>query len=310
VRRTLSARDPLGGDQSSPTVYCVTAMEESPGAKAARRVEGKVAIVTGAGQVDGPGIGTGKAAAILLARHGARVVLVGRDRERLARTHREIDQTGGTALAVAGDVTKRAGCERVTHAALDAFGRLDVLVNNVGLSAPGTVVDAGEETWHEMLDINLTSVYLMCKYAVPATAATGGGSIVNVSSVGALRSIGFAPYSAAKGALHSLSREMAAQHGPLGIRVNVVAPGSVETPALQVATTKIGTDMDAVARRARAALPLGRTTRGTGWDIGYAVLFFASDESSWVSGQVLTVDGGQCATAAAVVLADLEMERT
>ena len=286
----------------------MTVMEETEGAAARKRVEGKVAIVTGAGQVDGPGIGTGKATSILLARHGARVVLVDREPERAEVTRKEIEQAGGIATVLSGDVTKPSDCERMTQTAVDSFGRLDILVNNVGVSTPGSVVDTSEETWDQMIDINLKSVYLVSRFAIPAMAATGGGSIVNISSIGALRSIGFVAYSAAKGGLISLSREMAAQHGHLGVRVNVVAPGSVQTPRTKGASEKLGTDLEAVARRARAALPLGRTTRGTGWDIGYAVLFFASDESSWVSGQVLAVDGGQCATAPAVVLAAVEME--
>lgn len=288
----------------------MTVMEETDGTPARRRVEGKVAIVTGGGQVDGPGTGTGKAASILLARNGAGVVLVDRVPDRAEVTRKEIEQAGGRAIVVEGDVTTAEDCERATRAALDAFGRLDVLVNNVGVSTPGSVLDTSEDTWAQQLDVNLKSVYLMSKYAIPALAATGGGSIINVSSIGALRSIGFAAYSAAKGGMISLSREMAAQHGYLGIRVNVVAPGSVETPRTKGATEKLGTDLEAVSRRTRAALPLGRTTRGTGWDIGYAVLFFASDESSWISGQVLAVDGGQSATAPAVVLANIEMERS
>ncbi len=285
----------------------MTIMEETEGATSRRRVEGKVAIVTGGGQVDGPGIGTGKASSILLARHGARVVLVDREPDRAEVTRKEIEEAGGTAIVVDGDVTKAADCERMTESALKAFGRLDILVNNVGVSTPGSVVNISEDTWAQMLDINLKSVYLVSRFAIPAMEATGGGSIVNISSIGALRSIGFAAYSAAKGGLISLSREMAAQHGRQGIRVNVVAPGSVQTPRTKGATEKLGTDLEAVARRSRAALPLGKTTRGTGWDIGYAVLYFASDESSWVTGQVLTVDGGQCATAPAVVLAEIEM---
>ncbi|MBO0727762.1 MAG: SDR family oxidoreductase [Acidimicrobiaceae bacterium] len=288
----------------------MTVMEETEGATARRRVEGKVAIVTGGGQVDGPGIGTGKASSMLLARHGARVVLVDREPDRAEITRKEIEQAGGAAVVVEGDVTSAADCQRMTQAALDSFGRLDILVNNVGVSTPGSVVDLSEETWGQMIDINLKSVFLVSKFAIPAMAATGGGSIVNISSIGALRSIGFAAYSAAKGGMISLSREMAAQHGRLGIRVNVVAPGSVQTPRTKGATEKLGTDLEAVVRRARAALPLGRTTRGTGWDIAYAVLYFASDESSWVSGQVLTVDGGQSATAPAVVLAEVEMGET
>jgi NAD(P)-dependent dehydrogenase (short-subunit alcohol dehydrogenase family) len=281
-------------------------MEETPGAVNRGRVEGKVAIVTGGGQVDGPGIGTGKAASILLARHGAGLVLVDREPDRAETTRKEIEQVGGRAVVVAGDVTNPGDCERMTKAALDEFGGLDILVNNVGVSTPGNVVDLTEETWDQMIDVNLKSVFLVSKHAIPVMAATGGGSIVNISSIGALRSIGFAAYSAAKGGMISLSQEMAAQHGPQGIRVNVVVPGSVQTPRQQGASAKLGTDLDEVRRLAAAVLPLGQTTRGTGWDIGYAVLFLASDEASWITGQVLAVDGGQSVTVPPVALASLQ----
>ena len=284
----------------------MTVMEETPGAVNRGRVEGKVAIVTGGGQVDGPGIGTGKAASLLLARHGAAVVLVDREPARAEITRKEIDAAGGRALVVEGDVTHPEDCARMTQSALDEFGRLDILVNNVGVSTPGNVVDMTETMWDEMIDINLKSVFLVSKHAIPAMAAAGGGSIVNISSIGALRSIGFPAYSAAKGGMISLSQEMAAQHGPHGIRVNVVVPGAVQTPRQKSAADKLGAGLEQVRRMAAAVLPLGQTTRGTGWDIGYAVLFLASDESSWITGQALVVDGGQSVTVPPVALASLQ----
>ncbi len=285
----------------------MTAVEE--GAGVGGRVAGKVAIVTGGGQVDGPGTGTGKASAILLARHGASVVLVDREPDRAEVTRAEIEQGGGRAVVVEGDVTNAADCERMTQAALSEFGRLDVLVNNVGVSKPGGVLDTAEETWDEMLDVNLKSVYLVSRSAIPAMVGSGGGSIVNISSIGALRAIGFAAYSAAKGGMISLSQEMAAKHGPQGIRVNVVVPGSVQTPRTKGASEKLGQDLAEIQRMAAAVLPLGGVTHGTGWDVGYAVLFFASDESSWISGQVLAVDGGASVTLPAVALAGLKLAR-
>lgn len=285
----------------------MTVMEETEGATGRPRVAGKVAIVTGGGQVDGPGIGTGKASAILLARHGASVVLVDREPDRAEVTKKEIEQAGGRAIVVEGDVTNPADGERFVQAAIDEFGRLDILVNNVGVSRPGSVLTTDEQTWDQMIEINLKSVYLVSRAAIPKMAESGGGSIINISSIGALRAIGFAAYSAAKGGMISLSQEMAAAHGAQNIRVNVVVPGSVQTPRTKGATERLGTDLDAMRRRAAAALPLGSVTRGTGWDIGYAVLFFASDESSWMTGQVLAADGGASVTTPPVVLANLEM---
>jgi NAD(P)-dependent dehydrogenase (short-subunit alcohol dehydrogenase family) len=262
-----------------------------------------VAIVTGAGQVDGPGIGTGKATAILLARHGAKVVLVDLYPERAEVTRKEIEAAGGSAVVVAGDVTKAADAERFTRAALGAFGGLDILVNNVGVSVPGTVLTTDEDTWDQMLTVNLKSVYLVSRYAIAAMAERGGGSIVNVSSIGALRAIGFAAYSAAKGGMISLSQEMAAAHGRQGIRVNVVVPGSIQTPRAGHAADKLGEDIDRVRKTAAAVIPLGTVTKGTGWDIAYANLFLASDESGWITGQVLSADGGSSVTLPAVTLA-------
>jgi NAD(P)-dependent dehydrogenase (short-subunit alcohol dehydrogenase family) len=131
---------------------------------------------------------------------------------------------------------------------------------------------------------------------------------VNISSIGALRAIGFAAYSAAKGGMISLTQEMAAAHGPEGIRVNVVVPGSIQTPRAGHAADKLGEDIEAVKRRAAAVIPLGQTTRGTGWDIAYATLFFGSDESSWITGQVLSADGGSSVTLPAVALARVMRE--
>jgi len=290
----------------------MTVMEESlvaEGQSPGRgRVAGKVAVVTGAGQIDGPGIGTGKATAILLARHGARVVLVDREPQRAEVTRIQIHAAGGTAVVVEGDVTDAKDAERFTSVALGTFGRLDVLVNNVGVSIPGNIVDMPEDTWDQQLTVNLKSVYLVSRYAIPAMAAAGGGSIVNISSIGALRAIGFAAYSAAKGGMISLTQEMAAAHGPQGIRVNVVVPGSIQTPRAGHAAGKLGQDFEEVKRTAAAVIPLGKTTRGTGWDIAYAALFFASDESSWITGQVLTADGGVSITNPPVVLAGVLKE--
>jgi NAD(P)-dependent dehydrogenase (short-subunit alcohol dehydrogenase family) len=267
------------------------------------RVAGKVAIVTGAGQIDGPGIGTGKATAILLARNGAKVVLVDIDPARAEVTRKEIESAGGEAVVVAGDVTKAADAERFTAAALDSFGGLDILINNVGVSIPGTLLSTDEDTWDQQLTVNLKSVYLVSRYAIPAMAERGGGSIINISSIGALRAIGFAAYSAAKGGMISLSQEMAAAHGHQGIRVNVVVPGSIQTPRAGHAADKLGDDISEVRKTAAAVIPLGTVTTGTGWDIAYANLFLASDESQWITGQVLAADGGSSVTLPAVTLA-------
>lgn len=252
------------------------------------RVEGKVAIVTGAGSTPGPGVGTGKAAAVVLAREGARVLLVDLHPERAEITRRMIEEEGGEAAVLGADVTRAADCASMVGAALDAFGALDILVNNIGLAALGTVVDTSEEAWDRSLDVNLRTVFLASKHAVPAMAARGAGAIVNVASISALRGDGTAAYSAAKGGLLALTVDMAYSHGRQGIRVNAVAPGHITTPMVHSVTDPARAEhFDRL--RAEAGL-LG--TAGTGWDVAWAVAFLASDEARWITGVTLPVDSG------------------
>ncbi|HKY65011.1 MAG TPA: SDR family oxidoreductase [Acidimicrobiales bacterium] len=259
-------------------------MVERPG-----RVEGKVAIVTGAGSTPGPGIGTGKGTAVVLAREGASVLLVDLHPERADETRRMIEDDGGTAEVFAADATRAADCEAMVQAAVDAFGTVDILVNNIGLASLGTVVDTSEEAWDRAFDINLRTAFLSAKYAVPVMAAQGSGSIVNISSISALRGDGTVAYSAAKGGLTAMTVDMAYSHGRQGIRVNAIAPGHITTPmvASVSAAGPRAEFMDTL--RSEAGL-LG--TPGTGWDVGYAAGFLASDEARWITGVVLPVDSG------------------
>jgi NAD(P)-dependent dehydrogenase (short-subunit alcohol dehydrogenase family) len=255
----------------------------------AGRVEGKVAIVTGAGSTPGPGVGTGKATAIVLAREGARVLLVDLHPERAEETRKVIEEEGGTAAVFAADATKAADCEAMVRAAVDTFGTVDVLVNNIGLASLGTVVDLTEEQWDRALDINLRTAFLASKYAVPVMAAKGSGAIVNVASISALRGDGTAAYSAAKGGLIALTVDMAYSHGRQGIRVNAVAPGHITTPMV-LSVQDEGPRAEFTSRmRAEAGL-LG--TPGTGWDVAWAATFLASDEARWITGVTLPVESG------------------
>lgn len=255
-----------------------------------RRMAGKVAIVTGAGSQN-DGIGNGRAAAILLAREGARVGLVDFNEEMALATKRMIDAEGGTSMAITADVTVPAACEAAVQSIIDAYGRLDVLVNNVGVAGPlGNAVDVDVDEWERALRINVTSMMLMVKYAVPAMLVNGGGSIVNISSVAGLQAGNPAIlYPTSKGAIVNMTRAMASHHGPSGIRVNCVAPGLVYTPF--VSASGAMTPAMREARRNRSLLG----TEGTGWDIGYAVLYLASDEARWVTGVILPVDAGTTA---------------
>ncbi len=253
------------------------------------RVEGKVAVVTGAGSTPGPGVGTGKGSAILLGREGAKVVLVDIAPEHAELTKQAIVDEGGEAIVVAADATSAADCERVVATAVDTYGGLDILVNNIGRAAVGTVVDIAEEDWDRSLDINLRTMYLMSKYAVPAMVERGGGSIVNMCSISAVRGDGTAAYSAAKGGMLALTLDMAYSHGRQGIRVNAVAPGHITTPMVH-SVSQPGSGADFMDAMRKEAGMLG--TAGDGFDVGYAVLFLASDEARWVTGVLLPVDSG------------------
>lgn len=272
---------PPAGGTPAPETQPATAGDGRP----RRDLTGRVAVVTGGGAA-GDGIGNGRAAALLLAEAGARVLVVDRQPELAARTVAMITQGGGEAAPFGADVTDGDACAALVAEATGRWGRLDILVNNVGIGSRGTVVTEDPEVWDRVMRVNVTSMMLTSRHAVPAMVAGGrGGAVVNISSISALRPRGLTAYSTSKGAVIALTRAMAADHGPDGIRVNCVAPGPVRTPMVG------GEGMDpTVAERRRQASVLG--VEGTGWDIGAAVRFLASDEARYVTGQVLVVDGG------------------
>ncbi len=249
-----------------------------------QNLEGRVAIVTGGGALD-DGIGNGRAAAILLARAGARVVVVDRKVELAERTAAMITGDGGQAIAVAADVTVEQDCTAVVAAASDEFGGVDIVDNNVGIGSRGSVVDMEREQWDRVMNVNVASMFQMAKAAIPEMVARGGGAIVNVSSISAMRPRGLTAYSTSKGAVIALTKAMAVDHAAQGVRVNCVAPGPVFTPMVAGAGMS-----DELRERRRVASPL--KIEGTGWDIGNAVVFLASDQARYITGQTLVVDGG------------------
>ncbi|MGW8270285.1 MAG: SDR family NAD(P)-dependent oxidoreductase [Burkholderiales bacterium] len=250
-------------------------------------LDGKVAIIAGGG-AKGDGIGNGRAASILLARAGTRVLVVDIDAQAAERTVEMIRAENGTAQALGADLTEDAECRRVVQAALDHFGRLDFLDNNIGISSRGSVVDEPQEKWQRMMQLNVEAMFLASKHAIPAMKKTaGGGAIVNISSISALRPRGLTIYTTTKAAIIGLTRAMAVDHGKDGIRVNCVAPGPVYTPMVYAR----GPGMSAEAREnRRKASVLG--IEGSGWDIGHAVRFLLSDHARYITGQTLVVDGG------------------
>lgn len=246
---------------------------------------GKVAIVTGGGAV-GDGIGNGRAACILLARAGAHVLVVDRDLPLAERTVAMIAEEGGSAVAASYDVTNSAQCAAMVQDAVSRWGRLDCLDNNVGIGSRGTVVEETEENWARVMEVNVDTMFRTCKYAIPAMIRTaGGGSIVNISSISALRPRGLTAYSVSKGAVIALTKAMAVDHGPDGVRVNCVFPGPVFTPMVYARGIS---DQARDTRRKASVLGL----EGTGWDIGAAVRFLLSDQARYITGQILGVDGG------------------
>jgi NAD(P)-dependent dehydrogenase (short-subunit alcohol dehydrogenase family) len=253
----------------------------------ADRLRDKVAIVTGAG-TSGPGVGTGKAIAVLFATEGATVCVVDRDAAHAERTLEEINEGGGTAFVVVGDVSSSADCERIVQTVVGRSGRVDVLVNNAAVSpkAKGPVHMLDEAEWDTVMAVNLKSVMLMSRYALPHMIATGGGSIVNISSISSLASSGNIPaYGASKAAMNRLTADLAVAYGRNGVRANAIAPGHIYTTFVQQR------DLGSRERdERRKVAPLG--IEGTAWDVAWTAVFLASDESRFVSAACIPVDGG------------------
>jgi NAD(P)-dependent dehydrogenase (short-subunit alcohol dehydrogenase family) len=246
---------------------------------------GKVALISGGGAAD-DGIGNGRAAAILLARAGTKVMVADRELRLAQRTVEMIVAGGGTAGALGCDVTREADCKALVEACIDGFGRLDFLDNNVGIGSRGSVVEEKPEEYRRVMQINVESMFLLSKYAIPAMIKTAqGGAIVNISSISALRPRGLTTYTTSKAAVIGLTRAMAVDHGADNIRVNCICPGPMYTPMVYAR------GMSEVARAQRAKASVLKL-EGTGWDVGHAVKFLLSNYARYITGQVLVVDGG------------------
>jgi len=258
-----------------------------------RRLSGKVAIVGGAGTQGGGGVGNGAATAILFAREGAKVVLVDAVPDWIEPTRATIEAEGNETLSVVADVTKAQDCERAVEAAVETFGALHILHNNVGgRSVGGTVVEASDDDWRQSTALNVMSIVHMSRYSVPHMKSSGGGAITNVSSVAARRpkrGASSAQYTANKAAVVGLTSAMALDHAADNIRVNCIMPGLMWTPGLWHQRAE-----QREMRQTSTPLPV----EGEGWDTAWAAVYLASDEAKFVTGIVLPVDGGFLLTSA------------
>ncbi len=259
------------------------------------RLKNKVALVVGAGSA-GPGWGNGKAASVLFAREGAKVFCADINPDAVAETVRIIHEEGGAAEPFRVDVSKHDDIEAMVAACMNAYGRIDVLDNNVGIAEVGGVVELPEEDWDRVFDINLKSAFLAMKHIIPIMQQQGGGSIVNISSIASIRYTGvpYATYYASKAAMNHLTRTTAVQYAPERIRVNAVLPGLMKTPMVEKAVglaQEYGDgDVEKMWAVRDAQCPMGEM--GDAWDVAYAALYLASDEAKYVTGIELVVDGG------------------
>jgi len=257
------------------------------------RLNGKVAIVTGAGCV-GPGWGNGRAAAVRFAEEGAKIFAVDKGEETMRETLSRIEAFGGDVTPHTCDVTDDAAVAEMVAACIRRYGRVDILMNNVGGSAKGGPVELSESAWDAQMEFNLKSVFLTCKHVLPFMEAQGSGAIVNTASTSGIRWTGAAQcgYAASKAGVIQFSRVVAVQYAPKNIRVNTVIPGQMHTPMVEVrlAGQRAAGDVDALLAQRQSRIPLG--FMGDGRDTANAALFLASDEARFITGTEIVVDGG------------------
>jgi len=257
------------------------------------RLQGKIAIVTGAGSV-GPGWGNGRATCVRFAEEGAKIFAVDRNLDSTAETVERVKAAGGDIVVRQCDVTDSASVAAMVQACLDRYGRIDILVNNVGGSAHGGPVEMSEEVWDAQVDLNLKSMFLTCKYVLPVMEKQKSGAIINLASTSGIRFTGAfqVGYAATKAGVIQLSRVVAVQYAAKGIRVNTVIPGQLHTPMVEarLAKQRAGGDVEALLKSRVKRIPAG--FMGDGRDTANAALFLASDEARFITGTEIVVDGG------------------
>jgi NAD(P)-dependent dehydrogenase (short-subunit alcohol dehydrogenase family) len=257
------------------------------------RLEGKVAIVVGAGQTPGETIGNGRATSLLFAREGAQVMLVDRELDSARETEKMIADEGGQAFCFEADVTREEQASSLAPACVGEFGRVDILHNNVGIGAnDANAIHLEEEVWDRIIDVNLKTMFLTCKHVLPRMREQGSGCIINISSVASTASVPMLAYKVSKAGVNALTQQIAMANAKHGVRCNAILPGLMNTPMAIEAWVSLGADRDEVVKVRDSQVPLGRK-QGTAWDVARAALFLASDEAKFITGVLLPVDGGQ-----------------
>jgi len=261
-----------------------------------QRLQGKVAIVTGGGQTPGDTVGNGRATALLFARAGAKVLVVDRRLDSAKETQEMIAGEGGQSLAFEADVTVAEDCRRMAETCVQNYGRIDILVNNVGIGGEDQgPVKLKEEVWDRIFAVNLKSMFLTCKYVLPIMEKQESGAIVNISSAAAVAATSMLAYKSSKAGVNALTHSVAMKYAKKGIRVNCIMPGLMKTPMAIEGISKFrGISKDDLIKARDNVVPL-KGGMGSGWDTAYAALFLASDEAKFVTAVILPVDGGQCA---------------
>ncbi len=259
----------------------------------AERFKDKVAVVVGAGATPGDEMGNGRATAILFAREGAAVVLVDRSGESAEETKSMIDAEGGTSSVIEADVASAGDCERIAAESVKAYGRIDILHNNVGIGGDGGPVETSEEDWDNVINVNLKGMFLTCKYVLPHMVKQGSGAIVNISSIGAIRctAMPMVAYNTSKAGVVAFTRSVAMQYAAQGIRANAIMPGVLLTSmAMHDIDVRMPGEREVVLRAGHELAPMNHM--GEAWDVANAAMFLASDDAKYITGVALPVDGG------------------
>lgn len=256
------------------------------------RLEGKTAIIAGAGQTQGEGIGNGRATAVQFAREGAKLLLANRSMASLEGTYEQIKSEGFEAECMVADVGKEEDCKALAEAALSRFGRIDILHNNVGIAATdGDTAQIDQEAWENLFKVNVTGAMLLSKHVLPAMREQKSGAITHVSSTAAIMSLPLIAYKTSKMALNEFTRWLAFENAPHNIRCNVLMLGFIDTPlAIEGYHQATGVPRDELRRERDKAVPMGRM--GTAWESAEVAVFLASEQSSYITGAVIPMDGG------------------